>query len=289
MTDPEPPLSWTRRLAREPLFVFLALGLAVFLVERAVAGRFPDNDAIVVDQQQIDRLTKLWQTQTRRAPTEQELDALVQDFVREEVLYREAIRLGLDRDDTIIRRRLAQKMGFLLDDTAEIGEPSESTLERYFDAHRDRYLEPRRTSFRHVYVRREGGDSAEKAGDFARRLAGSEEGWRGLGDPFMLQREYAERSDAELAELFGRDFVEDLSETPVGRWAGPVESAYGHHAVHIVGRVEPHDPGFAAAKARVRDDFLIDERREITGAAYEKIRSTYEVVYEASSAAGARP
>ncbi|MEM6703522.1 MAG: peptidylprolyl isomerase [Acidobacteriota bacterium] len=284
MTDPQPRPSWAKRLAREPLFVFLLLGLAVFLVERSVAGRFPDNDAIVVDELQLDRLQKLWQTQTRRAPTEQELDALVQDFVREEVLYREALRLGLDRDDTIIRRRLAQKMGFLLDDTAEISEPSDADLEGYFEANLDRYLEPRRTSFRHVYVRRDRDGGEDAALRFAQQLEGDDDEWRGLGDPFMLQREYAERSDAELGELFGQDFVRALAEAPLGRWSAPVASAYGHHAVQVVSRREAHDPGFTAARSRVRDDYLIDERRDITGAAYDKIRATYDVVYEASEA-----
>ncbi len=283
---PDSPPSLLQRLQREPLLLFLALGLAVFLIERAVGGKAGDDGVIVVDARQVERLQKLWFTQTRRPPTDQELDALVQDHVREEVLYREAIRLGLDRDDTIIRRRLAQKMGFLMDDTARIDDPSDAELERFFEANRERYLEPRRTSFRHVYVKRDRPDAEEATAAIGAQLERDPDtNWRGLGDPFMLQREYAERSDAELAELFGGSFTRSLAELQTGSWQGPVESAYGQHLVLVVGRKEPRDPGFESAKPRVRDDFLIDRRRQITGEAYDEIRARYEVIFDLPAAA----
>ena len=219
-TDPSaktPRTSLLTRLRHEPLMLFLLLGLAVFLAERMVGGRGGEDATIVVDARQIDRLHKLWFTQTRRPPTDFELDALVQDHVREEVLYREALRLGLDRDDTIIRRRLAQKMGFLMDDTARIDEPGDDALEAFYEANRQRYLEPRRTTFRHVYVKRDRADSGRLAEELLRRLTSEPEvNWRALGDPFMLQREYAERSDAELAELFGGAFTEQLARRRAG-------------------------------------------------------------------------
>ena len=284
----EPPKGLLRRTFTEPLVIFLAIGLAVFLLERAIGGPDTGDHRIVVDDRQTERLQKLWFTQTRRPPSDTELNALVQDHIREEVLYREAIRLGLDRDDTIIRRRLAQKMGFLMDDTSRLSEPSRAELETFFTENQDRYLEPRRTSFRHVYVKRDRSGSAAETERIAARLAQlpdagerATQGWRSQGDPFMLQKEYAERSDAELGELFGGDFVDALAHVNAGEWTGAVESAYGHHAVFVVSRTESRSLDFEAASSRVQDDYVVEQRRRVSAEAYDKIRDRYEVEIDA--------
>ena len=177
---------------------------------------------MTVTEEQIGAIRERWAAQWGRPPTGRELEGLIDEAVREEILYREAQRRGLDRDDAIIRRRLARKMTFLLEDSAEAPPASAGDIETYYADHAERYREPRRTTFRHVFLSRErradpARDAAALLGE-ARAAAG--DGWRRLGDPFALLREYADRTDQELAELFGGGFATALPALAAGGWQG---------------------------------------------------------------------
>ena len=230
-------------LGRSPLVVFLLLGVAVFVVDRwlddAGAGR-----VVTVTEEQLGAIHERWAAQWGRPPTGRELEGLIDEAVREEILYREARRRGLDRGDAIIRRRLAQKMTFLLEDSAEAPSTRAAAagdIETYYADHAERYREPRRTTFRHVFLSTERREDA--GGDAAALLRevrdGTGDGWRQLGDPFMLLREYADRTDQEIAELFGGAFAAALPALAAGAWQGPLESAHGVHLVLVIGRTEP--------------------------------------------------
>ena len=268
----------TSTLGRSPLLFFLLLGAGVFAVERwlgdAGAGRI-----VTVTEEQVGAIRERWLAQWGRAPTGRELEGLIDEAVREEILYREAQRRGLDRDDPIIRRRLAQKMTFLLEDGAEAPPAAAGDIETYYAAHAERYREPRRTSFRHVFLSRDrradpARDAAALLGE-ARAAAG--DGWRRLGDPFALLREYADRTDQELAELFGGGFATALPALEAGAWHGPVESAHGVHLVQIIGRTEPRLPALDEVRDRVAEDLLESRRRERNEAALQTLRERYEV------------
>ena len=244
------PDSRFRRFLRDPLLVFLVIGVGVFALDRMAGGVFdPESRSIFVAREQVIRLADLWSAQIGRLPTAAELDSLVEDHVREEVLVREAMRMGLDQDDTIVRRRLAQKMSFLIEDTVVPDDVSDADLAAYFEENADRYGEAQRFTLRHVYVSpdRRGSDeeALRVAEDVLAQLQAESGGaepentlWRRLGDPFMLRREYGRRTAADLAELFGGAFVESLATLPIGDWAGPVESAYGYHVVRLSLRTE---------------------------------------------------
>ncbi len=268
------------------LAVFLGLGLGVFALERWVRGAGdPESRRIDVGAAEIARLAGLWQTQAQRPPSAAELAGLIDDHVREEILYREALRLGLDRDDTIVRRRLAQKMSFMISDTARIPEPTADELLRFFEEHADRYREPGRTSFVHVYYSREvrGEEAALAAGRDLAALGANgaaDEEWRRMGDPFMLQREYAERSERELSELFGGGFARGLAELPTGEWSGPLASAFGVHLVRVLTRSAPGQPDLAQVRSRVLEDYRATRHREANEAAYESLHKRYRVTVE---------
>ena len=208
-----------------------------------------------------------------------ELQTLVDEAVDEEILYREAQRLGLDRDDAIVRRRLAQKLTFILEDAGATGSPSEAEVEEYYARHAERYRRPGRTTFDHVFL---SGDSrTDPAGDakvLLDELRGvDDDGWQRLGDPFMVARSYADRSDQEIAGLFGRVFTEAVAGLPVGGWNGPVESTYGAHLVRVNRRTAPRAPALAEVRDRVAADLREDRRRERSLAAYQELRDAYEV------------
>ena len=283
------PDSRLRRFVRDPLFVFLLIGIAVFALDRMAGGVFDaESRTIVVNRAQVIRLADLWSAQIGRLPTVAELDSLVEDHVREEILVREAIRTGLDQDDTIVRRRLAQKMSFLVEDTAVAEAVPEDDLREYFEENAERYGEPRRFTLRHVYVSpdRRGSDEealTAAAGILEQLQAEGNDAapentlWRRLGDPFMLRREYGRRTAEDLAELFGGAFVDALEALPIGDWAGPVESAYGYHIVRLSVRTEAQPAVFEDVRRRVLDDAQRDARDAANRAAHESLRERYRI------------
>ncbi len=286
-TDPggAPPDRMPRWL-RDPLVVFVLLGIGVFALDGWLAGSETARPVIEITPAEVERLRARWIAQWGREPTEPELQTLIDQAVDEEVLYREALRLGLDRDDAIVRRRLAQKLTFILEDAGATGPPPQAEVEEYYARHAERYRRPGRTTFDHVFL---SGDSrTDPAGDATALLAevraGDGSGWQRMGDPFMLARAYANRSDQEIAGLFGGGFADAVSELPVGNWSGPVESTYGVHLVRVNGRTAPRAPALAEVRDRVVADLREERRRERSLAAYQELREDYEVRLPATAA-----
>jgi hypothetical protein len=271
-----------RRLLRDPLFQFVVLGLGLFGLYFAVRDdTSPEDRQIVVSARQVEQLSALWQKQWRRPPTEEELTGLVRSFVREEVLYREAKSLGLDRDDTVVRRRLAQKIEFLAQDLATQGEPSDAELETFFQEHPDLFRVPPKVTFVHVYVSRDTrGASAEVDAEAILEAlrAGADPGEQ--GDRFMLQRQYLRKRPDEVARHFGSRFAAEVIELPTGEWVGPVESGYGIHLVLVESLEEAYLPQFADVDQDIRNEYMSFRRREVDELFYSKLREGYEVVIE---------
>lgn len=275
------------RWLRDPLVVFALLGIGVFALDGWLAGGETARPVIEITLDEVERLRARWIAQWGREPTGDELQTLIDEAVDEEILYREAQRLGLDRDDAIVRRRLAQKLTFILEDAGATGPPSQAEVEEYYTQHAKRYRRPGRTTFDHVFL---SGDSrTDPAGDAAvllDELRGVDDGWQRLGDPFMLARSYADRSDQEIAGLFGRVFTQAVAGLPVGGWNGPVESTYGVHLVRVNGRTPSRAPALAEVRDRVTADLREDRRRDRSVAAYQELRGEYEVrLPEAASGA----
>jgi hypothetical protein len=274
-------MNWTR----EPLVHFLVLGALLFglfaLVNDEASSKSPNQ--IEITASNVERLRAGWSKQWNRPPTETELKGLIESHLREEVLYREALALGLDQNDTIIRRRLAQKMEFLFEDLADQAKPTDEELKGYFNQNKDKYRLPARFSFTHVYFsvdRR--GDSAEHD---ARRLLAQLQisdaaplPVSDRGDPFMLQYDFVRNTEKEVAKLFGRRFAEQLLEVQVGSWQGPIESGYGLHLVRIHDKVEPRLPELAEVLNRVQVDLESERRREMNKEIFEKLKARYEIV-----------
>jgi hypothetical protein len=263
-----------------PLVVFLLLGSGVFALDRWLDDGDDGRRIIHVTAGQVAGIRERWAAEWGRPPTGRELQALLDEAVEEEILYREALRLGLDRDDAIVRRRLAQKMTFMLEDTAAVAPPSDREIETYHAQHAARYRAPGRTTFEHVFLsddRRR--DAARDAAALLAELgtgAGGDDRWRQLGDPFMLLREYANRTDPEIAELFGPDFATALSASPEGRWHGPIRSAYGSHLVRVIDRTESRLLPLDEVRPLVVEDLVAERRREQNAAAFAAVRERYE-------------
>ena len=281
----------TSPLNRSPLLVFLLLGIGLLAGERRLADGNDERRVVTVTDEQVDALRARWDAQWGRAPAGRELRGLIDEAVREEILYREALRMSLDRDDPIVRRRLAQKMTFMLEDNAEVPTPTDREVEEYFAAHAERYREPLRTTFRHVFLSNDRRDDPRRdAAAVLREVRDGEDGsWRGAGDPFALLGEYTDRTDREIAELFGADFATALGDLAVGGWHGPVASAHGTHLVRVLGRSAPRTPAPDDVRERVVQDLLEARRRERNRDALRALRERYDVRLPVSAPRPARP
>lgn len=272
------------RLLTEPLIHFLVIGALLFglysWMNPDVAGA--DDRVIEITPGIVQRLKDAWSRQWRRAPTEEELDGLIEDHVREEVLYREAIALGLDKDDTIIRRRLAQKMEFLSEDLGTLAEPTDAELREFYTERSTEFAEPARVSFSHIYFSpdQRGASAAADAEIVLTELraAGVVDATE-RGDRFLMQSRYQSLTERDASQLFGGKFAERLFELPADSWEGPVESGFGWHLVRISERVAPRLPDFEAVRDEVQREFDYERQRASRAATYEALRSRYRVIF----------
>jgi hypothetical protein len=288
------------RLLREPLLHFLLLGAALFGVwfwRRDAGGS--DSGRIVVTRARIEQLATGFARTWQRPPTPQELAGLVQDFVKEEVCVREAQKMGLDRDDTIVRRRLRQKFEFLTEDALEAASPTEEDLTAWLKAHPDSFRVEPRVAFRQVMfdpARR--GPSADR--DARKALTRLNSGGPGvdftaLGDSRMLPSIVELLRESEVAQIFGKEFATKVVLLPPGSWAGPIESGYGLHLVEVTERVEGRSPALSEVREAVVREWGVAKRKERSEALYKELLARYKVLIEPLSpegkaaAAGGKP
>ena len=275
------------KLLREPLVHFLFIGAAIYLLYGVFAEpALEETDkTIVVSAGEIEWMQTSWQKRWNRPPTDAEFDGLIQQYIKETVLYREALTMGLNKHDMVIRRRLAQKLEFLAKDLVALTPPSDEELLTYFSEHQDRYQEPALYTFTQVFI------DPDKRGD--KTLARAEaikvsliaEGEAiddagALGDDFMLQNYYPEKDRVEIQKLFGSGFTESLVDLSPGQWHGPVLSGYGVHLVYVSNINEPPAPVFAEVRERVTQDWKTDRGEELNEQFYASLRDQYTIVIE---------
>jgi peptidyl-prolyl cis-trans isomerase C len=279
------------RWMREPLVHFLAIGGLLF----AVYGVLYPSSAPRADPKRIEltvddlrQLEIAFAAQWERAPNTEELAGLVEEHVREEVLYREALALGLDKDDTIVKRRMAQKMGFLAEDLAATRQPTTAELQAWFEKHSERFALPARATFRLLYFSPDkrgphASDDALKALETLRGQPESSPTTAALADRFMFQDYYPDRTPDQLAKDFGPKFAQALFKLKPGSWQGPIESGLGWHLVWIESITPEHVPSFDDVKSDVRDAWAADWAAQAQQKAYETMRAQYVVVLPKSS------
>ena len=277
-----------KRILREPLLHFLLIGIGLFLLYDLLRGG--DTGApreIVVTEARIEALAQSFATTWMRPPTAQELDGLVDDYVAEEIYFREAVAMGLDQDDLVIRRRLRQKMEFISEDAAAAVEPTDAELQAYLDRHREKFLEPASTTFRQIYL------STEKRGDSARRdaeqLLAALQAGRGPADPAeagdatLLPQDMAAASPQAVANTFGSEFVAQLDEAPVGQWFGPLSSPFGLHLVHVDGREAGTLPALGEIRPIVLRELQAERRTESNRRFLDSLRAKYDIRIEGAA------
>ena len=271
------------KLFKEPLVQFILLGAALTLVYSAAAGAFAEDDSkqITMDAAAIEFLAATWERQWQRPPTEAELRSLVDARVREEVLYRTAQSMGLDRNDLVVRRRMVQKMELLSQDLATLTDPPEEDLKAFFAENLEDYRVPPRVSFRHIYFNLdqrglEAADADARVMLDELRRSPDEVNVAELGDRFMLASEYTLRTPVEMQQAFGSRFAEEVSELEPG-WHGPIGSGYGTHLVEVTDRVESGIPEYAEVRERVLVDYERIRRDRANELLFEGLSADYSI------------
>jgi len=277
------------RWLKEPLFHFLLIGAGLFMLY----GWQSDDDAIQPDQiifteAKIDQLINLWERKWQRLPSQRELQALIEQQIREEVLYREALAIGLDKNDQVVRRRMSQKMEFISNDLASLAEPDDEQLQSYLDEHTQKFSIPRRISYSQVYLNAsQRGDQIDaEAEKLLEELSESaiDVDISMLGDAFMGGYSFNDETDFGVSRLFGQAFAQQIFKMPVGQWAGPVESAYGLHLVRVDSRTDSRLPLLEQVRDKVRVEWVAEQQRKTNDMLYSELRKRYEIIIEGPAA-----
>ena len=279
-------------LLREPLLQFIVLGAILFGLFHLVDREKAEAPArIVISSARIANLADGFARTWRRPPGKEELQGLVDDYIRDEVFYREGRAAGLDRDDVIIRRRVRQKMEFLAEDMSA-PEPGEEQLAAYLKANPERFRTEDRLTFQQVFLsaarrgRAIDDDSKQVANALDRGEAAVDK--TALGDPFLLGEEFQAVSQSEVASLFGESFAKQISVMEPGRWQGPISSSFGQHFVNIGERISGILPPLDAVRETVRREWSNARRLEAERKLYGSLRERYEIVVETQPAKSAQ-
>ena len=288
-----PALRWqwrilpaVKRCLHEPLFHFLLIGAALFAAfhfSQPTRDQSPSSKEIRLSLDELAQATLLFQSQWRRNPTPEEFNRMVEQKVQSEVLYREALAIGLDKNDEIVRRRMAQKMQFLAEDVAAAHEPKTEELKSWFEKNSAMFAQPARLSFRHLYFSpdRRGSKARDDAVKALARIAGQPEDTKlteSLADPFMFQDYYRDRAPDYLGKEFGPQFAQAVEKLPAGAWQGPIESGYGWHLVFVDSVIPGRIPAFEEVESDVKTAWLGEQKTRAWEKAYQEMRAKYTVL-----------
>jgi parvulin-like peptidyl-prolyl cis-trans isomerase-like protein len=257
----------------------------VFLLFHLTTDRGKTQEGkIVVTRGKVEQLVTGFSRTWQRPPTQEELDGLVEDSIREEVLYREALAMGLDKDDTIVRRRMRQKLEFLTEDTAAAAPSTDADLQGWLDKHPDKFRVEPTLAFSQVYLNAtHAGDNASAAASKVLAQldsAGESVAAAELGDTTMLPHQFPLSRVDEIASVFGDEFARRVAQLEGGRWIGPIQSGYGWHIVYVSERTEGRPKPLSEVRDAVQRDWLAARRKEIIDATYSKMREKYAVIVE---------
>jgi hypothetical protein len=263
---------------------FLLLGALIFGAFKIISSETIEPGKILITQGRIESLKVAFSRTWRRPPTASELEGLIRDYVREEVFAREAVALGLDKDDTIIRRRLRQKLEFVSEDVAAHAEPTDEQLRAYMKEHADAFRGDRRFTFRQVYLnaQQRGANLHRDAAQMLAKLrrSGGKADIAALGDSLMLENEFKALAASEAVKQFGERFAAALGEMEVGQWQGPTESGFGVHLVLMAERTDGSMPALEDVRAAVRREWINARRLEVNEKFYRTLLQRYNVTIE---------
>ena len=275
------------RLFKEPLLQFLVIGAAIYGAYALFASPEDDyrDNTILVDANRIDAMISEWESRWNRPPTRQEIDGLIQSYIKEDVLYRQAVAMGLNEDDPITRRRMAQKLEFLTSDLASFQQPAEGELEQFFEENQEAYRDPDLISFTQIFIDPDArGDAtlvdAAQILEQVKAAGEPSEETLLLGDRFMLQNYFAAATELDIRRQLGSGFSEQVMKLEPGQWYGPVLSGYGVHLVFVYDFAQAEPASLENVKDRVLEDWHTVKREEFNAEFLKSLKGRYEIIVE---------
>jgi hypothetical protein len=276
----------SRGRLRDPLLHFLLVGALLFAAYRYLdpqTGRVDVSHRIEITPDDLRQMSVAWLAQGRPPPTAEQMRGLVETWIHDEILFREALALGLDKNDTIVKRRMVQKMDFLAEDLSALREPTRAELEAWFQQHAERFADPPRVTFRHLYFSpdRRGAQTHAAAEQARATLAGKPVDApeaKAVGDPFMFQSYYPDRDPEQVAKDFGPGFARALFALTPGAWQGPIESGFGWHVLWVDSFTPSRVPSFEEVEPAVKTAWVDEEREKDRRRLYDEMKSHYVVV-----------
>ncbi len=266
-----------KRILQEPLLHFAVVGSLLFFY-------LSSNDAttkpqVVISEGRINQLTAQFSKTRQRTPSAEELKALIDNQVREDLAFKHGTQMGLVENDSIIKRRVQQKLEFMLNDSIASMAPSKEELQAYLDTHNEKFTIAPVYSFKHIYINPE---KHEDVNAFIAELQTEnlDAVYQDRGDNIMLESDYTDSSSARIARLFGRKFTENLDSVTPGKWQGPVKSGFGLHLVLIDKKKAEHVATLAEMESEIKRDYRIDIQKETIDAFYEELQKEYNVTVE---------
>ncbi len=273
---------------KEPLFKFILAGIILFISYSALDNYLnKDENVLIVTNSEISILEQSWESRWNRPPTPEERQGLIDQHVKEMVLYKTALEMGLDKDDRVIRGRMVQKLEFLGNDLIRVPQPSEQDLVTFYEKNKEQYLPEEVITITHIFFNPDKREDqtlvdAEQALQALRSRKGFDGNISELGDIFMLQNYYPNRTQLEIRKLFGSGFTETVFELEPEKWHGPVLSGYGTHLVYIHYHKESKMPAFTNVIEQVKTDWMDDMQKKLNERYIEGLMSRYEIVFEES-------
>jgi len=263
---------------RDPLFHFLLIAAGLFTLNAYTGREASESRLIEIDQARLDWLKNISRKEQGREPSAQELDFLIERYIREEVFFREALAMGMERDDVIVRRRLIEKLRFLMEDVAVSSSPDDERLQQFFELEKAHFSEPETYSFSHYYFSSESrADAREDSGEALAQLIQEGAPSNRLGDPFMMSYHYANKSAKKISDSFGEGFSDSLVSLTPGQWAGPVASEYGWHLVKVSHRSSAYIPVFDDVKPQVLLLWQKLQQEKFNEQTYMRLRQNYRI------------
>jgi peptidyl-prolyl cis-trans isomerase C len=272
--------AFIRKALREPLLHFVVAGFVLFIAGEA-HRRETDPFRIVVTPEREAQLVNRYALQFGAPPDAATRASLVDREIEEEMLFRQGVALGLDRNDELVRRRIVQKMQFLLEDVSPPAEPADDQLNAFYASHADRYTTPARATFSHVYFSTEQGEAQarERARDALTALESGKGQAAELGDPFPDLNHFSAYDAQQVRRLFGEtEMASAAFVSPTGHWAGPFKSVYGWHLVFVDNRQDASRQAFTAVRDKVRTDYLLDAQERANQQSMSQLAREFTVV-----------
>jgi hypothetical protein len=266
------------KILKEPLVHFLVIGACLFgLYAWVNPGAMQSDKRIVVDQGQINNLTERFKRVWQREPTDKEMQSLIEDFVIEEIYYREALAMGIDKNDPVIRRRLRQKMELYTDNLATSQIPSEEQLQDYLEQHPDKFRTDSRYTFNQVYINTDR-PTSELEGLIAKIQTALQSGKSIQGDPSLLPAQLTDARAYSVDRTFGRGFAAKLDDLALNKWSGPLRSGVGVHFVLLKSHQPGRLPELVAVRDKVEREWRFDQAQKVDKSLRKKLLASYEVI-----------